>query len=137
MTHSRLIAIAASLALLAPPRHAYRFTVEYFTFDAKGTFLQKQRVAGDYSAGEPGDDVRWTHVTLATGASLAGAFGAEEPQKYMEGFSYSPARERLFAAEFFKGFPATATQAKNLVWDTFMLEMFAQELPKAKAASPY
>jgi hypothetical protein len=137
MTYSRLIPIAAILALLAPPRHAYRLTVEYFTFDAKGTFLQKQRIAGDYSAGEPGDDVRWTHVTLATAASLAGGYGAAEPQQYMEGFSYSPARERLFSPDFFKGFPATATQAKNLVWDTFMLETFAQELPRVKAASPY
>jgi hypothetical protein len=137
MTHSRLIAIASVLALLAPPRHAYRFTVEYFTFDAKGAFLQKQRVAGDYSAGEPGDNVGWSHVTLATATSLSGGYATAEPQQYMEGFSYSPARERVFAPDFFKGFPATATHAKNLVWDTFMLETFAQELPKVKAASPY
>ena len=137
MTHYRAIALVAILALAAPPRHVYRFTVEYFTFDTKGTFLQKQRIAGQYSAGEPGDDVRWTRVTLASGTSLAGPYSAGEPQAYMEGFSYSPARERLFAPDFFKGFPATAMQAKNLVWDTFMLETFAQELPRVKAASPY
>ncbi len=115
----------------------YRFTVEYFTFDSKGAFLHKQRIAGQYSAGEPGDDVRWTHVTLASGTSQAGPYSAGEPQAYMEGFSYSPARERLFAPDFFKKFPATATPAKNLVWDTFMLETFAQELPRVKAGSPY
>ena len=136
--HNCLICVGAVLVCLtAPQRHAYRFAVEYFTFNSKGEFLQKQRIAGDYSSGEPGDDVRWMHVTLASGSSLGGGYAAGEPQRYMEGFTYSPARERLFAPEFFKGFPPTATQAKNLVWDTFMLELFAQELSKIKAASPY
>ena len=133
-----MIAIAALLTLAAPPRHVYRFTVEYFTFDARGAFVQKQRIAGDYSPGEPGDDVRWTHVTLAAAASMAGRYAREEPQRFMEGFSYSPARERIFAPDFFKGFPPAAAQARNLVWDTFMLETLAQELPRVKAAAaPY
>lgn len=123
--------------MLAPQRHAYRFTVEYFTFDPRGAFLQKQRIAGDYSVGEPGDDVRWTRVTLAAATTLAGRYAPEEPQTYMEGFSYSPARERLFAPELFKGFPAAAMAARNLVWDTFMLETIALELPRVKASSPY
>src|SRR5207244_2732858 len=124
MTQNRLIAVAAALAFLVapPPKRVYRFTMEYFNFDSQGRFLQKQRIAGDYSAAEPGDEVKWTHVTLAKGAALAGGYGGEEPQRYMEGFSYSPARERLFAADFFKAFPPTATEAKNLVWDTFMFE---------------
>jgi hypothetical protein len=138
--HSSVVA-AAALALLpalAPPStHRYRFVAEYFDFDAKGGFLQKQRLTADYAEGEPGENVRWSRVTLAVGASLAGGYGAEQPQKYMEGFAYSPARERLFAAEFFKGFPATATHAKSLVWDTFMLQTFAAEVPTVRAKSPY
>ncbi len=75
MTEKRLIYTVAALAVLAAPHtRQYRFTMEYFNFDAKGHFLQKQRIVGDYSAGEPGDDVRWTHVTLANGDSLAGAY---------------------------------------------------------------
>src|SRR5476649_2129302 len=106
MTQNRVIAIAAALALVAAPHpRLYRFTMEYFTFDAKGLFPEKQRIIGDYTAAEPGDDVRWTHVTLANGDSLTGAYAREEPQTYMNGFSYSPARERIFAAEFFKTFP--------------------------------
>lgn len=133
-----MIHIAAALALsIAPRPHLYRFTMEYFNFDSKGQFLQKQRIVGDYSAGDPGDDVRWTHVTLAAGQSLAGGYSREEPQTYMEGFSYSPARERVFSPEFFKAFPPMATQAKNLVWDTFMFETFALDLNKVRAASPY
>src|SRR6266576_1928798 len=120
MTQNRLIAIAAAgLALIAAPHpRNYRFTMEYFTFDTKGQFLQKQRIVGDYAAADPGDDVRWTRVTLASGDSLTGAYAREEPQTYMNGFSYSPARERIFSADFFKTFPPAATQAKNLVWDT-------------------
>lgn len=138
MTQNRLIAIAGALALLAAPHpRSYRFTMEYFTFDAKGQFLQKQRIVGDYTAADPGDDVRWAHVTLASGGSLTGSYGQPEPQAYMNGFNYSPARERLFSADFFKAFPPGATQAKNLVWDTFMFETFALDLNKVKAASPY
>lgn len=138
MTQKRLIALAAALALLpAPHPRQYRFTMEYFNFDSKGQFLQKQRIVGDYTAAEPGDDVRWTHVTLASGDSLTGGYAREEPQAYMEGFSYSPARERIFKPEFFKAFPPMATQAKNLVWDTFMFDAFALDLNKVKAGSPY
>jgi hypothetical protein len=138
MTQNRFIAMAAAVALLAAPHpRNYRFTMEYFTFDAKGQFLQKQRIVGDYTAADPGDDVRWARVTLASGGSLTGAYGPPEPQAYMNGFSYSPARERLFSADFFKAFPPAATQARNLVWDTFMFETFALDLNKVKASSPY
>src|SRR5262249_5488146 len=51
--------------------------------------------------------------------------------------SYRPDGQRMFAPEFFKGFPPTATQAKNLVWDTFMLETFAENLKRVKEQSPY
>lgn len=138
MMQNPLICTVAALAVFAAP-HArqYRFTMEYFSFDTKGHFLQKQRIIGDYSAREPGDDVRWTHVGLAKGDSLAGAYAREEPQAYMEGFSYSPARERLFSPEFFKTFPLMAVEARNLVWDTFMFDTFALDLSRVKAGSPY
>jgi hypothetical protein len=137
--HNWLIGAAAvvvSLALAPAERRQYRFAVEYFNFTSKGEFLQKTRIVGDYSAGEPGDDVRWARVTVASGTSLTGAYEAGEPQPYMEGFTYAPARERMFAPEFFKSFPPMATQAKNLVWDMFMLETFAHELSHVKAAAP-
>jgi hypothetical protein len=133
-----LIGLTAASVLLAPATpHRYRFTVEYFNFDARGALVHKERIAAEYTAGEPGEDVRWSHATLAAARSLGGAYSGEQTLAYMEGFSYSPARERLFSPEFFKGFPAAATEARNLVWDTFMLETLAQELGKAKAASPY
>jgi hypothetical protein len=135
--HNWLIGAASVMVLLtAAERRQYRFAVEYFTFTSKGEFLQKTRIVADYSAGEPGDDVRWTHVRLAHGAALTGPYDPDEPQAYMEGFTYAPARERMVLPEFFKGFPATSTQAKNLVWDTFMLETFAQGLNHVKAAAP-
>jgi hypothetical protein len=138
MTQNRLIATAAALALLAAPHpRAYRFTMEYFTFDTKGAFLQKQRIVGDYAAGEPGEDVRWTRVTLASGNLLTGAYAQAEPQAFMNGFTYSPARERIFSADFFKAFPPAATQARNLVWDTFMFDAFALDVSKVKEHSPY
>ena len=134
---NRLIGAAALLAMLAPAeRRQYRFAVEYFTFTPTGEFLQKMRIAADYTAGEPGDDVRWTRVVLARGMTLTGGYASDEPQAYMEGFTYAPARERIAAPDFFKGFPATATQAKNLVWDAFMLETFVQDLSHVKASSP-
>jgi hypothetical protein len=139
MGHSRhAIAATAALALLmAPSARLYRFSVEYFTFDAKGGFVKKQRITGTYAAGNPGDAVKWTHVTLASGDTLAGAYGGEQAQRYMEGFSYQPDGQRLFLPDFFKAFPPDATQAKNLVWDAFMLETFAENLRRVKESSPY
>ena len=134
----RLIVIQILAAVsMAPAPRAYRFAVEYFTFDAQGAFVQKQRIIGDYTAGNPGEAVKWSHVTLASGTTLAGPYAAAEPQRYMEGFSYQPDRQRLFLPEFFKEFPAAATHAKNLVWDTFMLETFVENLRLVKEASPY
>lgn len=128
---------AALMCLAAPETRSYRFSVEYVTFDAKGGFLQKQRIAGIYTAANPGEPVRWSRVTMANGASLSGAYAAEEPQAYMEGFTYQPDAQRLFTPDFFKGFPSTATQARNLVWDTYMLETFAENLKRVKDGSPY
>jgi hypothetical protein len=117
-------------------RH-YHFIVEYFSFDSKGEFQQKQRIAADYTAGEPADDVRWTRVMMARGATLRGGYGREIPLAYMEGLTYSPASELLRTPEFFRTFPADAVEARNLVWDAYMLETFTFELRKVKVESPY
>jgi hypothetical protein len=113
----------------------YRFTVDYFNFGPAGKFASKQRVAGDYRK-NPDGTAEWTNVTTAQASSLEGDFDAPQRQAYMDGFRYRPNRQLLFTPEFFKDFPATATQAKNLVWDTFMFETFAQQLAKVTGA-PY
>jgi len=119
----------------AKPPRAYRFVVDYFNFRPDGTFLSKQRIAGDYRHNDDGT-VEWSNVSIATASALDATFGFGQQQACMNGFRYRPSRDLLFKPEFFKDFPATATQAKNLLWDTFMFETFAQQVAKL-TETPY
>ena len=114
---------------------AYRFVVDYFNFHPNGTFVSKQRIAGDYRRNDDGT-VEWSNVNIATAPALDATFGLGQQQAYMNGFRYRASGTLLFKPEFFKEFPATATQAKNLVWDTFMFETFAQQVAKL-TETPY
>ena len=113
----------------------YRFVVDYFNFHPDGTFVSKQRIAGDYRRKGDGT-VEWSNVNIATASALDATFGLGQQQAYMNGFRYRASGTLLFKPEFFKEFPATATQAKNLVWDTFMFETFAQQVAKL-TETPY
>ena len=114
---------------------AYRFVVDYFNFHPDGTFVSKQRIAGDYRHNDDGT-VEWSNVNIATASALDATFGLGQQQAYMNGFRYRASGDLLFKPEFFKHFPAAATQAKNLVWDTFMFETFAQQVAKL-TETPY
>ena len=114
---------------------AYRFVVDYFNFHPNGTFVSKQRIAGDYRRNDDGT-VEWSNVNIATAPALDATFGLGQQQTYMNGFRYRASGDLLFKPEFFKDFPATATQTKNLVWDTFMFETFAQQVAKL-TETPY
>ena len=51
----------------------------------------------------------------------------------MEGFSYQDSdRAKLFSPDAFKGFPSSAIEDRNLVWDTFMFREFAEKIDKLK-----
>ena len=114
---------------------AYRFVVDYFNFHPNGTFVSKQRIAGDYRRNDDGT-VEWSNVNIASAPALDATFGLGQQQTYMNGFRYRASGDLLFKPDFFKDFPATATQAKNLVWDTFMFETFAQQVAKL-TETPY
>ena len=114
---------------------AYRFVVDYFNFHPNGTFVSKQRIAGDYRRNDDGT-VEWSNVNIATASALDATLGLGHQQVYMNGFRYRASGDLLFKPEFFKDFPATATQTKNLVWDTFMFETFAQQVAKL-TETPY
>ena len=113
----------------------YRFVVDYFNFHPDGTFVSKQRIAGDYRRNDDGT-VEWSNVNIATASALDATLGLGQQQVYMNGFRYRVSGDLLFKPEFFKDFPATATQTKNLVWDTFMFETFAQQVAKL-TETPY
>jgi hypothetical protein len=113
----------------------YRFVVDYYNFHPNGTFVSKQRIAGDYRRNDDGT-VEWSNVNIATASALDAPFGPAQQQAYMNGFRYRPSGDLLFKPEFFRDFPATATQAKNLVWDTHMFETFAKQVEKL-TETPY
>jgi hypothetical protein len=104
----------------------YRLTFDYLYMDTLGNLTHKERVMGDYTRGLPGGKLIWNNVSIARGKGFDDSYTAGEPQKYMEGFTYTTTtRENMLKKEFFPGFPATEIKTKNLVWDMHMIEQFS------------
>ena len=114
-----------SLTLKENGPHTYLFTCDYFYLDTLGNLTRKERVTGEYTRGLAGGKARWNDVRIAAANGFEGRFPEGEPQKYMEGFTYSADSNGMFKSEFFQGFPPAEVKAKNLVWDTVGLENFA------------
>ena len=116
----------------------YRFTVDYNTANSKGETLLRQRVTGEYTRGLPGGEVMWKNVTQADAVGATAPFAAPQKREFMEGFRYRNDVGSTMKPEFFKGFPPTAVMERNLVWDTGMIEMFAQNsFDHLKLNQPY
>jgi hypothetical protein len=116
----------------------YRFVVDYNTANSKGETLLRQRVTGEYTRGLAGGEVMWRNVTQADAAGATTPFAAAQKRSFMEGFRYRNDLGSTMKPEFFKGFPPTAVMERNLVWDTGMIEMFAQNFfDHLKLNEPY
>jgi hypothetical protein len=123
----------------AGPR-TYRFVCDYTHLDTKGNLVSIKRISADYTRGLPEGKARWDHVTIATTAVPGGPFQPPAKQEYMDGFSYrlADAQKKMLEPEFFPGFPPTAFEARNLVWDAHMFESFGQDFfDKLKLNVPY
>ena len=97
---------------------------------ADEVFVGKQRIQATYVRGLPAGRVEWSEASLARADELAAEFPTPgEPLDYMSGFGYDSRQGyQMFFPKFFESIPGTtaATYAKNLVWDTHMLEQFAR-----------
>ena len=105
----------------------YRFTVDYYTANAQGEIIQRQRLAGDYTRGLAGGEVLWKNVTEADANGATSPFGVPKKRDFMEGFRYPNDLALTLKSDFFKGFPPNAVFERNLVWDTGMIEKYGQE----------
>jgi hypothetical protein len=122
-----LLAAAGAFAETAP--RTWRFTEDYHYLDTKGSVVRRQRVAGDYTRGLPEGAVRWNDVSVANATGDSAPFGAPQKRDFMEGFTYQyESGKASLQPDFFKGFPPMAVEERNLVWDTQMVEGFADLL---------
>jgi hypothetical protein len=125
-----LTRLPKDLTLREESPQRYRFTCDYFQVTPTGDLLRKQRVSAEYVRALPQGRVRWSNVTVAEAGGFDAPFPEGEKQPYMEAFTYPRSDTRnMLKPEFFPGFPAspTAILAKNLVWDTHMIESFGQD----------
>jgi hypothetical protein len=107
----------------------FTFTCDYLATNSDDAFAGKQRLIATYVRNLPDGTVRWEDARLASVAGLEDSLPEGEPVEYLSGFSYRPdVGFGMFLPAFFEGFPndPPATYAKNLVWDTHMLEQFAR-----------
>jgi len=137
----RTLVIAGALLMTGafgqPTPRTWRLTFDYFNVEVKGHVIGRERYSALYTRGLPGDTVRWSDVTVASAAGWS-AFGPAEKQGFMEGFSYAYAdTANTLKPEFFKGFPPTAINQRNLIWDTHMFEAFVLNLDKLKLNTVY
>lgn len=106
----------------------YRFVCDYSHLTTKGDLVSTKRFSADYTRGLPGGKVRWDQVTVANMKVPGGEFLAPQKREFMDGFTYRLAdTKNMLQAEFFPGFPPSAYEERNLVWDAHMLESFGQE----------
>jgi hypothetical protein len=116
----------------------YRFTVEYNTANSKGETLRRQRITGEYTRGLPDGEVVWKNVAELVANGPTAPFGAPQKREFMEGFRYRNDPASTVQPDFFKGFPAMAVLERNLVWDTGMIESFAQNyFDRLRLNEPY
>jgi hypothetical protein len=118
------------LALREEGPERYRFTCEYLATDAADAFAGKQRITAEYVRNLEGGRARWQGARLAEARGLDDDYPEGTPLAFMQAFEYRPsAGWGMFHASFFEGFPtdAAGTFARNLVWDTAMLEGFARD----------
>jgi hypothetical protein len=118
---SRLNAVPVS-----PVQQKYRMTAVYTNRDLYGTFIDKIKIAGDYTRGLENGYVTWKNVYIAGSNDNSAPFPAGIKQEYIEDFKYIPSPQVL-EPDFFKDFP-TSTESvfvKNLVWDMMVIEEFA------------
>lgn len=115
----------------------YVFTCDYLNFDLAGSPTGKERVIGDYTRGLPDGKVQWDNVRIAQTTNFYDTFPEDEPQKYMDGFSYNPTNADMLKNGFFAGFP-NKMQVKAMVWDVCMFEQFARNyFDRLKLNEPY
>ena len=138
----RLLALTGALLLTSAAAQAaprtWHFTCDYYNLDLKGHLTGRQRFSALYTRGLADNMVRWGDVTVANGNSWDDKFGAPQKQGFMEGFTYAYGDiAGMMKSEFFHGFPESAIQQRNLVWDTHMLEGFVNDFDKLKPNVAY
>jgi hypothetical protein len=131
--------LPANLKLQEKSPQKYKVYCDYINLDTLGNTINKDRVAGEYTRALPDGKVRWTNVRIAHAKGFDDPFPEGEPQKYMEGLSYSTAnRDNLFTERFFRDFPPTEPKTKNLIWDMLMIEQFSWDYwDKLQLNQPY
>jgi hypothetical protein len=109
----------------AGPR-THRFTVDYYTANATGDVVHRQRLTGDYTRGLANGEVAWKNVSEAQADGATAPFPPAQKQDFIEGFHYPAGSPDTLKPDFFKSFPPSAVFERNLIWDTSMFESFGQ-----------
>jgi hypothetical protein len=116
----------------------FRFTTDYYFLNLKGDIGQRQEIVGTYTRDLTSRKVKWTNVAIASSKGSSGPFGPQEKSNSMEGFSYVLGAADMSKAEFFRDLKSTNMQEQNLVWDSRMFEIFAEDhFEDLKQNTPY
>jgi hypothetical protein len=106
----------------------FRFTTDYYFLNLKGVVGQRQQIMGVYTRDLTARMVKWTDVTVANSKGSSDSFGTKERSTSMEGFTYVLGAADTTKPEFFRDLTSITMQEQNLVWDTRMFEIFAEDV---------
>jgi len=103
----------------------YRLRTEYITLDPQGTELGTRVVTGEFTV--TSREVQWTRVTVGQAPAHGQPPASEEHRPFAEGIRYPlTGVTNVLTADFFRDYPATANDEKNLIWDELMFDSFAR-----------
>ncbi|MDR0743781.1 MAG: hypothetical protein LBF05_05450 [Tannerella sp.] len=118
-----LSCLPAGLTLDRSVARSYRMTTDYYNFDLKSNFSEKNRLTG--SIIYTGDSALWKDVYYAESDALGAAFPTGIKKNFLQNFKYRP-DEKVLTAEFFKNnLPEAAPLIMNLIWDALAFDALA------------
>jgi hypothetical protein len=117
--------VSLAKSLRTEPQH-YRLTTEYTMLSLEGEEAGTHVVTGEFTMTP--QEIQWTQVTAGPAAGHGKPVTSVEHRAFAEGMRYSRADStKLFTLEFFRNYPSTATEEKNLIWDELMFDSFVRE----------
>lgn len=112
----------------------YRLITEYDMVGPQGAEIGTHVLSADFLADE--SRVHWTAVTLGQSAGHGQPATNWEHRTFVEGLRYPREARTITAPDFFRDFPPTANDEKNLVWDELMFQSFVANLDRLKLNEP-
>lgn len=118
-----LTSLPTDLVLDKSVKRSYEMITDYYNYDLKSNFLNKERLTGCITY--EGDSAQWKDVYHAKSKVLDAVYPQGEKKDFLQGFKYKQ-DEKVVTPEFFKNnLPEADPLTMNLIWDALGFDALA------------